>query len=390
MSKIRKLKNIKNIVITAGGTGGHIYPGLAIAKELIQRGYLISWIGSEVGLEKKLVPEAGIGIESDFLKIAGVRNKSLLGWIQLPFKLMRAVLQARKILKNKKADLVISFGGFASGPAGLAAKSLGVPLFIHEQNAILGMTNFYLAKMAARIFSAFPINHFKSEVIGNPIRADILEIVRSKFVDGMDFVSPLAGETDPKRVCVEGQRGGKREGPLKILITGGSQGSLIFNTLIPEALSKIKNPMNIHHQAGPKTLEIAQENYKNFMKNNSGHEIQVVPYFSEIVQEYQWADLIICRSGALTVSEVAAVGLPAIFIPHPNVVDDHQRMNAEWLSEQGAGICLIQKDLTAEKLAQVIQDLSNDRKLLDSMGQKAKALAKKEAVSLLCNAVDAM
>lgn len=362
-------KPIKNILIAAGGTGGHIYPGLTIAKELIKRGYQVSWIGSENGLEKKLIPEANLnlepGLEYDFLKISGVRNKGLLGWVKLPGKLFSAVLTARKILKKRKIDLVISFGGFASGPAGIAARILNIPLFIHEQNAVLGMTNKILSRFATQVFLAFPLENLRRPVIiiGNPLRADILELAKSKKV----FLNNR---------------------PLRVLITGGSQGSKIFNTLIPEVFSHLENIIHIRHQTGEKTRDLAVRAYENTI-----HEVQIFSYFSEIAKEYEWADLIICRAGALTVCEVAAVGIPAIFIPHPGVVDDHQRKNAEWLSEQGAGICCIQAELESElgilKLAGIIQDLNLNREKLEAWSVKAQELAgmKKEAVRLLCDQI---
>jgi len=367
------MKKNKNIVIAAGGTGGHIYPGLAIAKELINRGYSVSWIGSEVGLEKKILSNLkNINLELDLLNISGVRNKGLKGWLVLPFKLTRAIWQARKILKKRKAELVISFGGFASGPAGLAIKLLGKKLLIHEQNAVLGMTNQYLSKLADQIFTAFEIKNFKNnkkvKLIGNPVRKEILDLRERKHVPAQKV--------------------------FKILITGGSQGSEVFNKLIPEALFKISEPLEIHHQAGERTIKIAEQNYQEQisqgLSKNIQHEVKLVSYFPEIAEEYAWADLVICRSGALSVYELALAGIPAIFIPHPGVVDDHQRKNAEWLSLKNINLCLIQADLNAEKLASEISKLINNPEILKAWKEKVylETDNKKEAVRLLCDQVD--
>jgi len=372
-----KINKINHIVIAAGGTGGHIYPGLAVAQELIQRGYSVSWMGSYSGLEKKIIGENlnNLNLELDLLNIAGVRKKGILSWFVLPFKLSRAVWQAYKILKKRRANLVISFGGFASGPAGIAIKLLNKKLFIHEQNAVLGFTNFYLAKFADQIFTAFPIEKFLSlknyYLIGNPVRPEILNLRNIKNIrDIKNF---------------------------KILITGGSQGSEVFNTLIPEALSKISSSISIsiHHQAGPKSIGIAEKKYQEKKLAGMSHEVYLTPYFLNIAEEYAWADLVICRAGALTVYELAIAGVPAIFIPHPGVVDDHQRKNAEWLSSRNINLCLVQKDLSpeklgAEKLAQEIQKLINTPEILKRWREAAylETDNKKEAVRLLVDHVD--
>lgn len=340
----------------AGGTGGHIYPGLAVAKALIEQGHQVTWLGTTHGMENTLVPKHGI--EIDQIPIRGLRGNGLLGWLKMPWRLFKATVLARKILKKRKVDLVVGFGGFVAGPGGLAARLLRKPLVIHEQNAIFGMTNRYLSKMAVQTFCAFDNARPKTidyTVVGNPIRKDILNLKKTPDTDR----------------------------PLHLLVVGGSLGSLPLNEAIPKALTQISTgQIEIKHQAGTRTLEQAKTAYANCT-----HPHDVLEFIDDMAAAYEWADLVICRAGALTVSEIAAAGMPAIFIPHPHVVDDHQTANARWLSDQGAAICLPQAEMTETKLAELIQQFINDRSALKQMGLKAKSVAKTQATDEMLNAI---
>lgn len=382
-----------HITILAGGTGGHIYPGLAVAKELQQRGYTVSWLGSMHGLENEIVPKNNI--ELDRIAVKGLRGKGLTGWIKLPFRMFKAIRAAKKILKQRKTDLVIGFGGYVAGPGGMAAKQLGIPLVIHEQNAIFGMTNKILARFAKKVFSAFELNHpkIKTTVIGNPVRKEIAD------------AGKLTREFPSDR-------------PLHLLVIGGSQGALALNQTVPEALKLLDQKVEVRHQAGKATLEKAKEAYQDYItsvcddterhpraggdlekpmqeldsrlrgndenKTIIKHDVTATPYIEDMAEAYAWADLIICRAGALTVSEVAASNTPAIFIPHPHVVDDHQRLNAMSLVKHDAAICITQAELTAEKLAHEINKVAHKRGLLFEMSKELKSHAKTDAAFELC------
>lgn len=358
----RKNNSFKSIVIMAGGTGGHIYPALAVAKALIEKGHKVTWLGTPHGMESHIVPDNNIDI--DFIPIKGLRGNGLLGWLLLPWRLFKATWLARKAIKKRKADLVLGFGGFVSGPGGLASKLLGVPLVIHEQNAIFGMTNRYLSKLAQKTYCAFENSKPLSiavTVIGNPLRQNILQLSKEK-----------------RTYC--------NTKSLKVLVVGGSQGALSLNQIIPKVLSQLpEDAICVKHQAGKRTLDTAQQAYKNCA---CPHE--VTPYIEDMAAAYQWADLVICRAGALTVSEIAAAGVAAIFIPHPHVVDDHQTANAHWLSDQGAALCIQQSELSEEYLKQLLESFIDNRAALKNMSFKAHSLAKTQATDILVNEVDAL
>lgn len=346
----------QKIIIMAGGTGGHIYPALAVAKALIDQGHHVTWLGTTHGMENTIVPKHGI--ELDQIPIRGLRGNGLLGWLKMPWRLFKATYLARKILKQRKADLIVGFGGFVAGPGGLAARSLRKPLIIHEQNAIFGMTNRYLSKLAVKTFCAFDNARPKTidyTVIGNPIRKDILNLKKTPAHDR----------------------------PLHLLVVGGSLGSLPLNQTVPQALTQISTgQIEVKHQAGSYTLKQAKAAYQN-----CSHPYEVLEFIDDMAAAYEWADLVICRAGALTVSEIAAAGMPAIFIPHPHVVDDHQTANAHWLSDQNAAICLPQSGMSETSLSKLIQGFIDDRKALEKLGMKAKLLAKTGATEAMANAI---
>ncbi|MDP2904355.1 MAG: undecaprenyldiphospho-muramoylpentapeptide beta-N-acetylglucosaminyltransferase [Methylovulum sp.] len=339
----------KRIVIMAGGTGGHVFPALAVAQLLIEKGWQVSWLGTQKGLESRVIPEHGI--EMDWLSVAGVRGKGLAAKIAAVFKLFKACLQAAKILRRRKPDVVLGMGGFVAGPGGLMAKLLGLPLVIHEQNRVPGTTNRLLAHVANQILEAFP-GSFKPSVhavcTGNPLRKQFLNL-------------PDADDSPTKQI-------------INILVIGGSQGAQILNEVVPEAAAQLTG-IKIKHQTGATMLAQVTGHYKT-----SGVSAEVSAFFDDMVAIYQWADLLICRAGAMTVSEVSALGVPAIFIPLPGAIDDHQTANARYLTDAGAGILLMQKELSASTLAVKITEAINN---LDALGKAAKQCARLDATEMV-------
>ena len=336
----------RNIVIMAGGTGGHVFPALAVAKALAEKGANISWLGTARGIEAKVIPEH---FPLDLIKVKGIRNKKVLAKLGFPFQLLGAVFNARQILKDRKANLVIGFGGYASGPGALAAKLLSVPILIHEQNAKAGATNRYLAKIAKEVMCAFPCQDFskaKVTVVGNPIRAEILKIAET-----------------PKNFDAE---------KLNCLIVGGSLGAEVLNKILPHAFAQLGESIRpqVWHQTGEAQCDATTQSYKDM-----GVEAKVTAFIDGMAEAYGWADIIICRAGASTVSEVAVMGLPAIFIPYPHAVDDHQFHNTEILTRSKAASCIRQENLTPEKLAAFIQAWHSDRQALREASQHAKGVA---------------
>ncbi|MDO9047961.1 MAG: undecaprenyldiphospho-muramoylpentapeptide beta-N-acetylglucosaminyltransferase [Methylobacter sp.] len=349
----------KSIVIMAGGTGGHVFPALAVAQTLIEKGWQVSWLGTQKGLEGRVIPEQGI--EIDWLSVAGVRGKGWLSKITAVLLLIKACIQALKILQKRKPDVVLGMGGFVAGPGGLMAKLLGIPLIIHEQNRVPGTTNRLLARMANQVLEAFPDSFNKklnAKFTGNPLR--------KQFEIPLD--PPFSkGEVNP-HFEKEGQRG------IKILVVGGSQGAQILNEVVPNALAEL-NSVEVRHQTGTAMQEQVESRYKEL-----GVKAEVNAFIGDMVSAYQWADLVICRSGAMTVSEVAAAGIPAIFIPLPNAIDDHQTANARYLTDAGAGLILMQKDLNA---ATLVEHITKILKQLDVMSKTAKKYARLDATEVV-------
>lgn len=342
----------KRIVIMSGGTGGHVFPALAVAQLLGGRGWQVSWLGTQKGLESRVVPENGIDI--DWLPVAGIRGKGLFEKIKAVVLLIEAFWQAGVVLRKRKPDVVLGMGGFVAGPGGMMARLLGIPLVIHEQNRVPGTTNRLLAKVANQVLEAFP-GSFKSGVkakcTGNPLRQQFL------------------GKLDVKPE--------KADAEMHILVVGGSQGAKVLNERVPEALAALAG-VKIRHQTGAAMQEQVQEHYKNL-----GVTAKVTAFIEDMAEAYQWADLVVCRAGAMTVSEVAAAGVPAILVPLPNAIDDHQTANARFLSEAGAGMVLMQKDLTP----QVLQDRINQiMTRLDAMAKAARSCARLDATDLVAAA----
>lgn len=340
---------VKRIVIMSGGTGGHVFPALAVAQLLAAQGWQVSWLGTQKGLESRVVPEHGIAI--DWLPVAGIRGKGGLEKILALGLLLKAFWQAGAVLRKRKPDVVLGMGGFVAGPGGVMAKLLRIPLVIHEQNRVPGTTNRLLARMANRVLEAFP-GSFKAEVkaqcTGNPLRQQFL------------------GKLDTKP--------DKTGGEVHILVVGGSQGAQVLNERVPEALAALAE-VKIRHQTGTAMQAQVQEHYESL-----GVTAKVTAFIEDMAEAYQWADLVVCRAGAMTVSEVAAAGVPAILVPLPNAIDDHQTANARFLSEAGAGMVIIQQDLTP----QVLQDRINQLMTrLDAMAKAARACARLDATDLV-------
>lgn len=347
------------ILIAAGGTGGHIFPGLAVAKALQQQGNDIVWIGAANSLEAKLVPAAGIRLCT--VNISGLRGKGIKRLLRAPMQISQAICQAKRIIKQEQPDLILGMGGYVSGPAGLAAWLQRKPLIIHEQNAIAGMTNRWLSRVAYQILESFPqtfLGNKKVIYTGNPVRAEINAINKAQ---------PLTNV---------------QQKPLHVLIIGGSLGAHAINQIVPAAMqlfSAVTRP-NIWHQTGEKDQPMVTQFYQQ-----AGIDAKVEAFISDMASAYQWADLVICRAGATTVAELSAVGIPAIMIPAPQAVDDHQTANAKSLANIGAAIILPQSQLSAASLYAEIANLNQPQKL-QQMAQQALTHGRKDAVELIVNA----
>ncbi len=346
------------VMIMAGGTGGHVYPALAVADELQARGVPVIWLGTHKGIESKLVPEAGI--EVDWLSVSGLRGKGLLTLLIAPVNLVIACFQVMRILLKRNPRAVLGMGGFVSGPGGLMAWIMRKPLLIHEQNAVPGLTNRLLSKLAGKVMEAFPhsfkTNHLLSSAlhVGNPVRRVIVSMASPE------------------------QRLKDRKGPLRLLVFGGSLGAARLNEVVPQALAKLPEDQRfeVRHQAGPKNLDQARMNYAKLkVKAN------VEAYIDDMADAYNWADLVLCRAGAMTIAELAAAGVASILVPYPYAVDDHQTANAHYLSDADAAILIQQKDLNAENLLEIISGITKEK--IIEMATRARRLGMPESTRLV-------
>ena len=340
---------VKKILIMAGGTGGHVFPALAVAKYLASQGWEILWLGTVERMEAKVVPQHGFNIE--FIDIKGVRGNGLLRKITAPFKVLRSIIQARCVIKQFQPDVVLGMGGFASGPGGVAAKLLGIPLILHEQNAIPGMTNRLLSHIASRVLCAFKdtfTGKVNAEVVGNPIRQELIELRDQELKDSSDA--------------------------LKILVVGGSLGAKVFNDLMPSVTANLGqfHPITVWHQVGRDNKAKIERDYQH---NGQLETVKVAEFIDDMEAAYGWADVVLCRAGALTVSELATIGKASILVPYPYAVDDHQTLNAQVLVEAGGAFLLPQPIVNVEILVNKLNMLANDRQELVQMGQKAKQVA---------------
>jgi UDP-N-acetylglucosamine--N-acetylmuramyl-(pentapeptide) pyrophosphoryl-undecaprenol N-acetylglucosamine transferase len=347
-------------LIMAGGTGGHVYPALALARELRTRAWQIIWLGTRRGLEARVVPAENIAIE--WLDVGGLRGKGALTWLAAPLRLARSLAQALAVMRRHRPTVVVAFGGFVSGPGGVAAWLARRPLLIHEQNAIAGFTNRCLARLAREVYAAFP-DAFGSGVvtrlIGNPVRADIAAL------------PPPAA------------RFAQRRGAIRLLVVGGSLGAARLNTVLPHALARLAGriALEVQHQSGERWIEGARRAYAQ-----AGVKAQLSAYIEDMAASYAWADLVICRAGALTIAELACAGVGAILVPFPAAVDDHQTHNARYLAAEGAAVLIADRDLTAERLAAELTALCAGRGRLIAMAERARLLARTGAAAELADA----
>ncbi len=349
----------KTFLIMAGGTGGHVFPALATAKKLISRNDKVIWLGSVGGMEEQLVSQAGIPFYG--ISVSGVRGKGLLSKLFAPLKLIKAVLQALWVLKKTKPDAVLGMGGFASGPGGLAAKLLGKPLLVHEQNAVAGMTNKVLAKLADSVMSAFPgafEDSSKVRLTGNPLRDEICELFYAVDKETL------------------------RARPLRVLVLGGSLGAAKLNELVPGAISSLDASIRpeIWHQTGRNKSQGVASRYETSSVN-----ARVSEFIDDMAEAYRWADFVICRAGALTISELCVAGLGAILIPYPHAVDDHQTLNAEYMTQGGAAWLLEQESLNESTLREVLAPLFSKPERISILSDAARKLAKADATEIVAS-----
>lgn len=340
-------------MLMAGGTGGHIYPALACAERFVEKGVEVEWIGSAGGMEESLVREHDIPLHT--ISIKGVRGKGALGLLMAPWRIAHSIGQALAILRRSKPDLVLGMGGFVAGPGGIAAKLLGIPVVIHEQNAIAGTTNKLLGKIATLKLQAFDGALVDGHTVGNPVRGAIL--------------------TQQTREARE-----DNARPLRLLVVGGSLGAKALNEAVPQLLADWPHSarLDVWHQTGAKNLESVEQLY-----NSLGVSARVEPYITNMNQAYYWADVVVCRAGAMTVSELAIAGLPSILIPYPYAIDDHQTENARSLERVGGAILLPQSQLTPKTLEDSLSIIIDDPVKLKTMAQQAKSAARPEATQVV-------
>lgn len=333
----------KKIMVMAGGTGGHVFPGIAVANALCEVGHHVCWLGTRTGIEARLVPQAEIPLH--FIEIAGVRGKGVVGLIKAPWLILRAIKQSLGIIRREKPDCVLGMGGFVAGPGAVAAKLLGIPLVIHEQNAVAGTTNRILSGVANRVLQAFAgtfAGNKKAQTVGNPVRKNLPHyesVTREQF---------------------------------HVLVVGGSLGAKAINDLLPKVLKQIDN-VAVWHQTGKNQQQEIAEAYAT-MPN-----ARVEAFIDDMAAAYAWADMVVCRAGAMTVSEIAAVGLPAIFIPFPHAIDDHQTANANTLVKANAALLIQQRDLSEQGLVALLKDLKAQPEKRRAMANAAAAQGIRDA-----------
>lgn len=349
------------VIIMAGGTGGHVFPALALARALRARGCDIVWLGTRQGIEARLVPAEGLPVE--WISIGGLRGKGVGTLLAAPVRLVRALLESLRAMRRHKPIVVVGLGGFVTGPGGLAAWLTRRPLVVHEQNAIAGFTNRTLARFAREVLTAFPGAFDAAQQvreIGNPVRAEFFALA-----------APAA-------------RAAGRGPVLRLLVVGGSQGAIRLNAVVPFAVARLAGSarFEIRHQAGPRWIDAARKSYLD-----AGVVAEVTPFIDDIAEAYAWADLVICRSGALTVSELAAAGVASILVPFPAAVDDHQTANARYLVREGAALLVADREFSAERLARELLELCRSGRVrLVAMAERARRLARPRATDDLADA----
>jgi UDP-N-acetylglucosamine--N-acetylmuramyl-(pentapeptide) pyrophosphoryl-undecaprenol N-acetylglucosamine transferase len=352
----------KPIVVMAGGTGGHVFPALAVAEYLRDEGETIVWFGTRAGIEARVVPAANIAIE--WLNVQGLRGKGPGALVLAPFKLIRACWQAFVTLLRLRPKAVLGMGGFVSGPGGLMAWVLNIPLFLHEQNSVIGLTNRLLGRLAKRNYFAFPdvANKLpRSECIGNPVRQGLVDLTAPEI-----------------------RLSGRQDEPMQVLVIGGSLGAATLNRLLPEAVSllDVAERPKIKHQCGSNHLELCKQQYRQLRV-----EAEVYGFIDDMSEVYQWADLVVCRAGALTIAELTAVGIASILIPFPFAVDNHQYYNARYLEQHKAARILAEQNLNAETLALQLRYFQQNRGELITMSHNARSLARTDATQRLAQGI---
>ncbi|MBW3198416.1 undecaprenyldiphospho-muramoylpentapeptide beta-N-acetylglucosaminyltransferase [Marinobacter nauticus] len=349
----------RRFLMMAGGTGGHVFPALATARALQQRGHEVHWLGASGGMEERLIGDTDIPLS--LIHISGLRGKGKLALLLAPFRLMRALGEAYTHLRRIRPDCVVGMGGFVTGPGGIAAWLMRKPLVIHEQNAIAGMTNRWLTRFSETVLEAFP-DSFGDQTVtrctGNPVRGEVASMDAPE--------QRLAG----------------RSGRLRVLVIGGSLGAQVFNQQLPRALALMPeaDSPDVRHQCGEKNLEAARAAY-----DEAGVSASIEPFIRDMAEAYGWADLVICRAGALTVSELCAAGIGAVLVPFPHAVDDHQTRNGQHMVKAGAAILVPQPKLNPEVLAETLKDLATDRKRILTMAKAARSLARPDATERVVN-----
>ena len=344
---------MKRALILAGGTGGHVFPALAVAHILKQEGFEVIWVGTRKGIEARVVPAAGFQIE--WITIQGLRRQSLLDWVRLPLRLAYAMWQAFRIIRRVRPHVALAMGGFASGPGALVAALVRVPLVIHEQNAVAGFTNRWLALVADEVLCGFPnaFGHLPgTKHVGNPVRPEIFALPHPDIRSGPD---------------------GRR---LRLLIVGGSQGAAIFNKTIPAAISLLDPALRpeIWHQTGRLQAVQTENAYRHIPL-----DVRVTPFIDDMAAAYAWADLVVCRAGAMTVAELSAAGIAAVLVPFPQAADDHQTANARFLADRDAAVLLPQEQCTPQRLAEVLQGFCQNPQALERMARQARCCGAPDA-----------
>ncbi len=341
------------VMIAAGGTGGHVFPALAVADWLGRQDIRVVWLGTPLGLESRVVPDAGLPLET--VTVRGLRGRGLHGWGLAPWMVGRAFAECRRILKRHKPAVMLGMGGYVTGPAGMAARQQRCPLVIHEQNAIPGLTNRWLARLARRVLTGLdaPFAGARSPTfVGNPVRASIAEVAAPR------------------------QRYAGRTGQPRLLVVGGSLGALQLNRTVPAAIARLPSMLRpvVRHQSGERTMDAAASAYAE-----AGVEVTLEPFIDDMAAAYEWADMVVCRAGALTVSELSVAGVPAILVPFPHAVDDHQRANAGFLVEAGGARLLPDEKFNAQSLAAELESLLGDRDRLCRMAEVSRQQGRPDA-----------
>ena len=358
-AEVAKVPTGARVMILAGGTGGHIFPGLAVARALRERGLEVCWLGADGGMETRLVPQHGV--ELDTIAVKGLRGKGIATLLGAPVRVLNAIRSATRIVKQRKPRAIISFGGYAAGPGGVAAKLFGVPLLVHEQNRAPGFTNRVLSRVAKRVLTGFPdtFRNIIEEVVGNPVRGEIAAVP-----------PPML------RLRDVGDR-------FHLLVQGGSQGARALNLAVPQALQALADAgIEVRHLCGETLRADAEAAYAQ-----ASIAASVEPFIADMAAAYAWADLVVCRAGALTLAELCAAGVGSVLVPFPQAVDDHQTRNAEFLVERGAAVLLPQDEALAEQLTNVLRDLRNDPARRLDMAEAARGIARPDAAARVADIV---